>query len=70
MNKAKLPENWIVKQSKNYPDHVYYFNVKTHKTTWVNPNKAADNEVCCNNNVQYVVTKLNLRFLINIIFSM
>ncbi|XP_044014421.1 transcriptional protein SWT1 [Aphidius gifuensis] len=44
MDKAKLPENWIVKQSKNYPDHVYYFNVKTHKTTWVNPNKAADDE--------------------------
>ncbi|KAK3088725.1 hypothetical protein FSP39_023048 [Pinctada imbricata] len=35
--KPNLPHGWIVKQSKTYPDRVYYFNVHTGSSTWEVP---------------------------------
>lgn len=37
MMKQKLPKNWIVLHSKTHPDRVYYFNVKTNKSSWDEP---------------------------------
>ncbi|OAD53426.1 hypothetical protein WN48_09981, partial [Eufriesea mexicana] len=37
MMKHKLPENWIVLNSKSHPHRVYYFNVKTNQSSWVEP---------------------------------
>ncbi|KZC08401.1 Transcriptional protein SWT1 [Dufourea novaeangliae] len=37
MMKQKLPENWIVVNSKTYPHRVYYFNVKTNESSWEVP---------------------------------
>nr|XP_012138149.1 PREDICTED: transcriptional protein SWT1 isoform X1 [Megachile rotundata] len=37
MMKQKLPKNWIVLNSKTHPDRVYYFNVKTNKSSWEKP---------------------------------
>ncbi|GFR16323.1 transcriptional protein SWT1 [Trichonephila clavata] len=35
--KGSLPEGWIVKVSKHYPDRVYYFNTLTGCSTWECP---------------------------------
>ncbi|GFY39239.1 transcriptional protein SWT1, partial [Trichonephila inaurata madagascariensis] len=35
--KGSLPEGWIVKVSKKYPDRVYYFNTLTGCSTWECP---------------------------------
>ncbi|XP_053381277.1 uncharacterized protein LOC123554913 [Mercenaria mercenaria] len=35
--KSELPFGWIVKQSKSYPDRIYYFNVNTGASTWEFP---------------------------------
>jgi hypothetical protein len=35
--KAELPFGWIVKQSKTYPDRVYYFNVNSGASSWEFP---------------------------------
>ncbi|XP_032663477.1 transcriptional protein SWT1 isoform X2 [Odontomachus brunneus] len=37
MKKCKLPENWIIVNSKSHPDRVYYFNVKTNQSSWREP---------------------------------
>ncbi|EFN86993.1 Uncharacterized protein C1orf26-like protein [Harpegnathos saltator] len=37
MKKSKLPKNWIIVSSKSHPDRIYYFNVKTNKSTWKEP---------------------------------
>ncbi|XP_012232697.1 transcriptional protein SWT1 [Linepithema humile] len=37
MIKHKLPQDWIIVSSKSHPDRIYYFNVKTNKSTWVQP---------------------------------
>ncbi|CAK9829010.1 Transcriptional protein SWT1 [Anthophora retusa] len=37
MMKHKLPKNWVVLNSKSYPDRVYYFNTKTKQTSWEEP---------------------------------
>ncbi|KYQ55450.1 Uncharacterized protein C1orf26 [Trachymyrmex zeteki] len=37
MLKHKLPKDWIIVNSKSHPDRVYYFNVKTNKSSWVQP---------------------------------
>jgi len=37
MIKRKLPKDWIVVNSKSHPDRIYYFNVRTNQTTWVQP---------------------------------
>jgi len=36
-DKPKLPYGWVVKQSKSYPDRVYYFNVNTGSSSWEFP---------------------------------
>ncbi|WAR31347.1 SWT1-like protein [Mya arenaria] len=35
--KVQLPFGWIVKQSKSYPDRIYYFNINTGASTWQFP---------------------------------
>ncbi|XP_061189229.1 transcriptional protein SWT1-like isoform X2 [Saccostrea echinata] len=35
--KQELPNGWVVKQSKTYPDKVYYFNTLTGVSTWEIP---------------------------------
>ncbi|XP_055950148.1 transcriptional protein SWT1-like [Argiope bruennichi] len=35
--KGSLPDGWIVKVSKNFPDRVYYFNIYTGSSTWECP---------------------------------
>ncbi|XP_062608177.1 transcriptional protein SWT1-like [Saccostrea cucullata] len=35
--KQELPNGWVVKQSKTYPDKVYYFNTLTGVSTWEVP---------------------------------
>lgn len=37
MIKKNLPNNWITVNSKTHPDRVYYFNVKTNTSTWIEP---------------------------------
>ncbi|EZA48629.1 hypothetical protein DMN91_012249 [Ooceraea biroi] len=37
MVKNKLPKDWIAVNSKSHPDRMYYFNVKTNQTTWIEP---------------------------------
>ncbi|KYN04040.1 Uncharacterized protein C1orf26 [Cyphomyrmex costatus] len=37
MLKHKLPKDWITVNSKSHPDRVYYFNVKTKQSSWVQP---------------------------------
>lgn len=37
MLKHKLPKDWIIGNSKSHPDRVYYFNVKTNQSSWVQP---------------------------------
>lgn len=37
MKKSKLPQNWVVVNSKSHPDRVYYFNVKTNESSWNEP---------------------------------
>lgn len=37
MIKHKLPKDWIAVSSKSHPDRVYYFNIKTNRSTWVQP---------------------------------
>ena len=37
MKKSNLPKNWIVCNSKSYPDKVYYFNTVTNTTSWKVP---------------------------------
>ena len=37
-DKQELPNGWVVKQSKSYPDRVYYFNTLTGVSTWEIPN--------------------------------
>ncbi|XP_024870013.1 uncharacterized protein LOC112453459 [Temnothorax curvispinosus] len=37
MLKRKLPKDWITVNSKSHPDRVYYFNVKTNKSSWIQP---------------------------------
>lgn len=36
-DKPTLPYGWIMKQSKSYPDRVYYFNVNTGMSSWEFP---------------------------------
>ncbi|GBM43661.1 Transcriptional protein SWT1 [Araneus ventricosus] len=36
-SKGSLPDGWIVKVSKNFPDRVYYFNINTGSSTWECP---------------------------------
>lgn len=35
---AKLPDDWIRKESSSRPNRFYYFNTKTGKSQWVPPN--------------------------------
>ncbi|KAK3586723.1 hypothetical protein CHS0354_017521 [Potamilus streckersoni] len=42
LNKPTLPHGWIVRQSKTYPDRVYYFNVDTGVSTWEIPKLIKD----------------------------
>ena len=35
--KPQLPFGWVVKQSKSYPDRVYYFNINSGASTWEFP---------------------------------
>lgn len=35
--RGSLPDGWIVKVSKNFPDRVYYFNIYTGSSTWECP---------------------------------
>lgn len=46
--KQQLPEGWILKASRRYPDKLYYFNTLTGKSTWVLPGFTAtkDGQVC------------------------
>ncbi|XP_071581304.1 uncharacterized protein Swt1 [Temnothorax nylanderi] len=37
MLKRKLPKDWITVNSKSHPDRVYYFNVKTNQSSWIQP---------------------------------
>ncbi|XP_011863191.1 PREDICTED: transcriptional protein SWT1-like [Vollenhovia emeryi] len=37
MFKRKLPKDWIAVTSKSHPDRVYYFNVRTNKSSWIQP---------------------------------
>ncbi|KYN17127.1 Uncharacterized protein C1orf26 like protein [Trachymyrmex cornetzi] len=37
MLKHKLPKDWIIVNSKSHPDRVYYFNVKTNQSSWIQP---------------------------------
>lgn len=37
MIKRKLPSNWITVNSKTHPDRIYYFNIKTNQSTWMEP---------------------------------
>ncbi|KAL3870283.1 hypothetical protein ACJMK2_038359 [Sinanodonta woodiana] len=41
-NKPTLPHGWIVRQSKSYPDRVYYFNIDTGVSTWEIPKLIKD----------------------------
>lgn len=45
MKKQKLPTDWITVTSKSHPDRVYYFNVKTNKSTWTEPTLDKTNKV-------------------------
>lgn len=35
--KPNLPNDWIVVNSESHPDRVYYFNVRTNKSSWEQP---------------------------------
>ncbi|XP_012060914.1 PREDICTED: transcriptional protein SWT1 [Atta cephalotes] len=37
MLKHKLPKHWIIVNSKSHPNRVYYFNVKTNQSSWIEP---------------------------------
>jgi len=37
MLKGKLPKDWIIVNSKSHPDRIYYFNVKTNQSSWIQP---------------------------------
>ncbi|XP_018338067.1 PREDICTED: transcriptional protein SWT1 isoform X2 [Trachymyrmex septentrionalis] len=37
MLKHKLPKDWIIVNSKSHPDRIYYFNVKTNQSSWIQP---------------------------------
>lgn len=37
MIKRKLPKDWIAVNSKSHPDRIYYFNVKTNQSSWMQP---------------------------------
>ena len=43
--KPQLPFGWVVKQSKSYPDRVYYFNVNSGASTWEFPDLIKDYNV-------------------------
>lgn len=45
MIKQHLPKNWIVVNSKSYPDKIYYFNVKTSQSSWDQPTLEKSNKV-------------------------
>lgn len=33
----KLPQDWVLRESKDYPGRVYYYNKATHESTWIRP---------------------------------
>lgn len=35
---TKLPPDWTLRESKDYPGRVYYYNKSTHESTWIRPN--------------------------------
>ncbi|XP_020291164.1 transcriptional protein SWT1-like [Pseudomyrmex gracilis] len=45
MIKQHLPDNWIVVNSKSYPDKIYYFNVKTSQSSWNQPTLEKSNKM-------------------------
>ncbi|XP_029173016.1 transcriptional protein SWT1 [Nylanderia fulva] len=46
MVKRKLPSNWITVHSRSHPDRIYYFNVKTNRSTWAVPvDEDEDNKI-------------------------
>ncbi|CAL1282450.1 unnamed protein product [Larinioides sclopetarius] len=57
ISKGSLPDGWIVKVSRHFPDRVYYFNINTGSTTWecpklyvpgTNKNKKSNNSIVQN----------------------
>lgn len=34
---TKLPQDWVLRESKDYPGRVYYYNKATHESTWIRP---------------------------------
>ncbi|XP_066592364.1 transcriptional protein SWT1 isoform X2 [Prorops nasuta] len=51
MKKQKLPDGWIVVHSKSHPDRIYYFNVKTNRSSWEEPKES---EICENSSTKSV----------------
>ena len=44
--KPALPFGWVVRQSKTYPDRIYYFNVNTGASSWEFPDLLQHYVVC------------------------
>ena len=34
---SQLPPEWELRECKEYPGRVYYYNVNTHQSTWIRP---------------------------------